>query len=174
MGDPNIWEPEWERASSEPPFLGRATRVGAPAGSRELGASLYEMEAGGAVSPYHLHHGNEELLVVLSGRPRLRTTHGTRRLEPGAVVAFLPGPSGAHRVSNPGPEPARVLIVSTMHFPEVAEHVSTGTTMAMTGPAEGKIFAAGSDQPFIELFTRAMAVDAEFDESQPDGPGAGS
>lgn len=168
VSDPNIWEPEWERESSEPPFLGRATRVGAPAGSRELGASVYEMETGGAVSPYHVHHGNEELLVVLSGRPRLRTTEGTRRLEAGSVVSFLPGPSGAHRISNPGPETARVLIISTMHFPEIAEHVSTGTTMAMTGPAEGKIFAAGREQPFIELFTQAMNVDAEFDASAPD------
>jgi uncharacterized cupin superfamily protein len=126
------------------------------------------MEAGGAVSPYHLHHGNEELLVVLSGRPRLRDPDGTRRLEPGAVVSFLPGPSGAHRISNPGPAPARVLIISTMHFPEVAEHVSTGTTMAMTGPAEGKIFAAGTDQPFSELFTQAMNVDADYDQSQPE------
>jgi uncharacterized cupin superfamily protein len=115
------------------------------------------------VSPYHLHHGNEELAIVLSGQPLLRTPEGSRRLAAGAVVSFRPGPGGAHRLSNPGPELARILVVSTMRFPEVAEHVSTGTTMAMTGPAEGKVFPSGVDRDFLELYLEAIAVDAEHD-----------
>jgi uncharacterized cupin superfamily protein len=50
--------------------------------------------------------------VVLSGRPELPTPDGARRLEPGAVVGFPRGEEGAHGVSNPGPEPASVLLVS--------------------------------------------------------------
>ena len=121
MSDPNVFEPSWEPGT--PPGL-RGARVGAAAGATELGATVYELEPGSAISPYHLHHGNEELLVVLSGRPLLRTPDGTRRLEPGAVVAFPRGPDGAHRVANPGDEPARVLLVSTMNLPEIAVHVT--------------------------------------------------
>ena len=163
MDDPNVHEPEWEVDFRDTPARSRALRVGAAAGAHDLGASLYELQPGGAVSPYHLHHGNEELLVVLSGQPRLRTPEGIRSLRSGAVVAFPPGPDGAHRVSNPGPDIARVLIVATMRFPEVAEHLSTGTTMALTGPAEGKVFAAGTDRDFMELYHEAMASDLEHE-----------
>src|SRR3954452_8351898 len=100
MADPNALHPEWDAERADEPFRVRVMRAGARAGARELGASLYEIDPGGAVSPYHLHHANEELLLGVAGRPLLRTPAGTRRLEPGAVVAFPPGPEGAHRISN--------------------------------------------------------------------------
>src|SRR3954466_11381163 len=121
MADPNVLHPEWDVELTDPPFRAKVSRVAHRAGGTELGASIFEVEAGGAVSPYHVHHGNEELLIVLSGRPLLRTPAGARTLSPGEVVAFPRGPDGAHRVANPqDSEPARVLLISTMHFPEVA------------------------------------------------------
>jgi uncharacterized cupin superfamily protein len=163
MTDPNVHEPEWEVDYRDTAVKMRGVRVGAAAGAQRLGASLYEVQPGGAVAPYHLHHGNEELAVVLSGEPLLRTPSGSRRLSAGAVVSFLPGPGGAHRLSNPGPDTVRVLLISTMNFPEIAEHVSTGTTMAMIGPAEGKVFPAGADSEFLEAYTAAITADAELD-----------
>jgi uncharacterized cupin superfamily protein len=157
--DPNVHEPQWESDNRDAPVRNRTARVGAAAGAQQLGAAVFELEPGGAVAPYHLHHGNEELLVVLRGRPLLRTPDGTRRLESGAVVSFRPGPDGAHRISNPGDEPVRVLMISTMRYPEVAEHVSTGTMMAMTGPGEGKVFPSGTDQEFLTMFLAAVAAD---------------
>ncbi len=138
----------------------------AQAPTRELGATLYEIDPGGAVSPYHVHHGNE-LLVVLSGTPQLRTPGGVRELEPGAVVSFPRGPEGAHRVSNASTEPARVLLVSTMHFPEVAEHLDTGAVLAMTGPEAGHVFPAGSDQPVMEMLVEGMEAAAGEQEERP-------
>src|SRR5918912_259870 len=138
--EPNINQPQWDAEMPDAPFRAKAMRVGAHAGSQELGATLYEIEPGGAISPYHFHHANEELLVVLAGSPEVRTPGGPRRVAPGAVVAFPRGDDGAHAVTNPGPEPARVLLVSTMHFPDVAEHVDTGTLLAITGQAAGRAF----------------------------------
>jgi len=158
----NVFEPEWEH-EMEAPFSVRAQRVGAAAGAQRLGATLYEIDPGGAVSPYHVHHGNEEMLVVLAGAPSVRTPGGVRELAPGDVLAFPMGPDGAHRVFNDGAEPARVLIVSTMNFPEVAEHLDTGTALAMTGPAQGKVFPHGTDVPVLDALLRAMQVGAERD-----------
>jgi uncharacterized cupin superfamily protein len=172
MSDPNVLHPEWEADFRDTPVRMRAVRVGAAAGAQELGASLYEVEPGGVVAPYHLHHANEELAVVLAGEPLLRTPDGTRRLTPGSVVAFVAGPDGAHRMSNPGPEVARVLIVSTMNFPEIAEHVTTGTTLAMTGPGEGKVFPSGNEVEFLEAYQRAIAGDADRYDGTP-GEAAG-
>lgn len=159
-----MFEPEWEVDYRDTPVRMRGVRLGSAAGAQQLGASLYEVQPGGVVAPYHLHHANEELAVVLSGEPLLRTPQGTRRLAAGAVVVFPAGPDGAHRISNPGSEVVRVLIVSTMHFPEIAEHLSTGTTLAMTGPAEGKVFPSGTDTEFLSAYQQAIVRDFELDE----------
>jgi uncharacterized cupin superfamily protein len=168
--EPNVLQPEWDAEMPDAPFRARALRAGAQAGARELGATLYELDAGGAISPYHFHHANEELLVVLSGSPEIRTHAGTRRVPAGAVVAFPRGEGGAHAVTNPGPEPARLLFVSTMHFPDVAEHVDTGATLAITGQAAGRVFPAGSDVPFPDAVLAAFQANGEVAERDQPAP----
>jgi uncharacterized cupin superfamily protein len=100
---------------------------------------VYELGPGNWV-PYHFHHGWEELLVVLSGRPTLKAPDGSRQLEPGAVVFFPTGPDGAHGLSNETDEPARVLMASTLGTPEVVEYPDLGqiTAQAKTGSQTGE------------------------------------
>jgi uncharacterized cupin superfamily protein len=167
--EPNIHEPEWDAEMPDPPFRAKAARVGAHAGAQDLGATLYDIEAGGAISPYHAHHANEELVIVLSGRPVVRTPAGPRRVDTGAVLAFPKGEGGAHAVTNPGPEPARVLVVSTMRFPDVAEHLDTGALLAITGLAAGRAFPADSDVPFADAVLRAMQAEAAAEAEAGDG-----
>ena len=167
--DPTLLEPVGDLNRSESPLRMRAARLAAAAGARRLGTALYELLPGGVVAPYHLHHGNEELLLVLSGAPRLQTPDADRRLAPGAVVSFPPGPGGAHRISNPGPDPVRLLIVSTQEFPEIAEYPTTGTTLVLTGPGEGKAFPPGADADFYALYGEAIAADAA--DPAPDSAG---
>jgi hypothetical protein len=61
---------------------------GAAAGARELGCSLFELDAGGQAVPYHAHYANEEWLIVLEGALELRTPEGNREVPRGTVVAF--------------------------------------------------------------------------------------
>jgi uncharacterized cupin superfamily protein len=125
---PNIFEPEWDAERDEPPFRWRRARLGRQAGSRELGASLFELPPGSAPSPLHAHYANEEMIVVLAGRPTLTTGDGApRELAPGDLVACPAGREGAHRIDNHADEPARVLIVSTMRAPEINEMLEDGT-----------------------------------------------
>jgi uncharacterized cupin superfamily protein len=161
VSDPNLNQPEWDFERAE--FGARAMRLGPRAGAEQLGATLYEIDPGGAAAPYHLHYGNEELLIVVSGTPQLRTPDGIRALEPGSVVGFPRGAAGAHRVFNPGDEPARVIIVSTMNFPEVAQHVDTGTWLTLVGPRDGKAFRAGTDVTFMDVLPEAMRAGTERD-----------
>jgi uncharacterized cupin superfamily protein len=62
------------------------------------------------------------LLVVLRGRPTLRTGDGMRRLVEGEVVHFPVGPEGAHALSNETDESVRYVMASTLSSPEVAEY----------------------------------------------------
>jgi uncharacterized cupin superfamily protein len=95
-------------------------RFGKRIGASMLGGSLYELLPDQSICPYHYEYGNEEWLIVLEGRPTLRTPRGTQKLDPGDVVCFPPGPDGGHKVTNRTKEHIRVLMVSTMVEPSVA------------------------------------------------------
>ena len=123
---PNVFEPDWDAEQDEPPFTWRRSRVGRQARAEKLGASVFELVPGSSSFPLHVHHANEELLVVLAGTPTLRTLEGGRELSPGDVVAFPSGPRGAHRIDNRSDSPVRFLIVSTMISPEVNEYPDSG------------------------------------------------
>jgi uncharacterized cupin superfamily protein len=125
---PNLFEPDWDAERDDPPFRWRRARLAQQAGARQLGASLFELPPGAATFPLHAHYANEELLVVVAGRPTLTRADGsTRVLEPGELVACPVGRDGAHRLDNESGEPARVLIVSTMNAPEINEMLEDGT-----------------------------------------------
>jgi len=123
---PNVFEPEWDAERDAEPFRWKRALVGRQSGARDLGASLFEVAPGAATFPLHAHFANEELLVVLSGRPTLRTREAERELAPGEVVAFVAGLEGAHRIDNRTDEPVRLLIVSTMRAPEINAMIDEG------------------------------------------------
>ena len=93
---PNILDPEWDAERDAPPYRWRRARLGRQAGSRDLGASLFEVPPGATMFPLHTHFNNEEMLIVLEGTPTLQTRDETRTLGAGEVVAFRAGREGTH------------------------------------------------------------------------------
>jgi uncharacterized cupin superfamily protein len=77
----NINDPLFDEPREHPGFRALRARVSRHAGSERLGMSLWEVPAGEAAYPYHHHLAEEELVVVLDGRPSLRTPEGWRELE---------------------------------------------------------------------------------------------
>jgi uncharacterized cupin superfamily protein len=136
VGDDNVWSDEWDDADDWSGGGGRSKRL--PRGPG-LGASVYELGPGNFVV-YHFHHASEEWLVVLRGRPTLRTPAGTRALAEGDAVHFPTGPDGAHGVSNETDEAVRFVMVSTLVSPEVVEYPDLGqiTAQARTGSQTGE------------------------------------
>jgi uncharacterized cupin superfamily protein len=128
----NVLEPDWDAAQDRPPFTWRRARIGRQAGSEKLGASLYELAPGSSSFPLHVHHANEELIIVLAGHPTLRTLEGERELEPGELIACPTGRRGAHRLDNRAREDARVLVISTMVAPELNEYPDSDKLWART------------------------------------------
>jgi uncharacterized cupin superfamily protein len=104
-----------------------------------LGASVYELGPGNTTA-YHFHHGSEELLVVLRGRPTLRTPEGERQLAEGEAVHFPLGPDGAHGLRNDTDATARFVVAGIRVSPEVAEYpdVNKVTAQARTGSLTGE------------------------------------
>ena len=105
----------------------------------ELGATVYELGPAN-FTVYHFHHGSEELLIVLSGRPTLRTPEGERVLAEGEAVHFPPGPDGSHGIRNDTDEPVRLVVAGTRASPEVVEYPDLGqiTVQARTTSQTGE------------------------------------
>jgi uncharacterized cupin superfamily protein len=113
-GSFNLFSGELEPGlfSERPGHGWRSVRLGDRLGGKLLGMSVYELEPGQKTFPYHYHLLREEWLLVLAGRPTLRSADGEQVLEPGDVVVFPPGAAGAHALRNDGKAPARVAIFS--------------------------------------------------------------
>jgi uncharacterized cupin superfamily protein len=129
----NLFADEWDETDETDGYRGRWRTVGKTLEAKRIGGSLYELDPGSRVCPYHYHFAEEEWLLVVAGEPTLRTPDGTRRLAPWDVVAFPRGPAGGHDVRNETDEPVRVLMLSSLSEVEVCVY-----------PDSGKIGAWGS------------------------------
>ncbi|MEA2399589.1 MAG: hypothetical protein QOK25_3145 [Thermoleophilaceae bacterium] len=145
----NVFEPEWQAEIVADGMVLRALRVGAQAGGQRLGATLYEMEPGASVSPLHLHHANEEMLLVLSGEATVRRPDSEWTAGPGELIAFPVGAPGAHQIVNRSDAPVRVLMISTMTTPDVAEHLDSGKILTITSE---------EDQPGLHAYRKSDEV----------------
>jgi uncharacterized cupin superfamily protein len=137
----NIFEDEWDETAMPTPagFGWRSLGIARRLGGELIGASLYEIPPGKKTFPYHWHAANEELLLVVDGRPTLRSPAGERELERGELVAFPASPDGAHQLRNDGEQPARVLMLSTRLTPEILEYPDTGKVGLASVPGQRRL-----------------------------------
>ena len=156
MSDVNLFSVAVTEDADEPAGYGtRYARIGPLVGSELLGLSVYELPPDQSICPYHYELGCDEWLLVLSGRPTLRTPGGERELRPWDCVFFPDGEEGAHKVTNRTGETLRVAMLSNRSEPGAAGY-----------PDSGKI----GIWPPGELFRLADTVDY-FDGELPAPPG---
>jgi uncharacterized cupin superfamily protein len=122
----NINHPVFDEPREYEGFRCLRARIGRQAGTEKIGASLFELPPGQAAYPYHWHMAEEELIIVLTGNPSLRTSEGWRDLEPGEAVAFPVGEQGAHQLLNRNADTVRFLAVSNQQ-PDIIIRPDSGT-----------------------------------------------
>jgi uncharacterized cupin superfamily protein len=133
-------------------YRSAANRFGPSIGASQMGGTVYDLPPGQSICPYHYEY-DEEWLFVLAGTPLVRTPEGEERLDPGDVVCFVPGPEGAHKVTNDGGEDAgtvRVLMLSTITDPAIAFYPDSDKV---------GVFNGRSGDEFRLLFPRGSGVD---------------
>lgn len=132
----NLHGDDWDRVEERPGWRSKDAWVGARIDAEMIGGSLYELEPGDRLWPYHTHHANEEWLVVVRGRPTLRTPEGERELDEGDVVCFRRGKDGFHQIRNATDAPVRVLMLSTLVAPDIVEYPDSGKVGARSVAGE--------------------------------------
>ncbi len=147
----NLNGDEWDRVEERPGWRSKDAWVGAHIGAELIGGSMYELEPGDRLWPYHTHHGNEEWMIVLRGRPTLRTPEGEQELAEGDVVCFPRGKDGFHQVRNGTDEPIRVLMLSTLLAPDIVEYADSNKISVLDGRGERLLRAfRGADAEYWE------------------------
>ncbi len=134
----NVYGTDWDGTQDHPGYEWHRIRLARRLGGEMLGASVYVLGPSQKSFPYHFHHANEEMLIVLEGDVTVRTPDGEHAASAGDSLIFSKGPGGAHQVINDSGSPARILMVSTMVEPEIAEYPDSGNIGVFAGRAPGE------------------------------------
>jgi uncharacterized cupin superfamily protein len=157
---PNIGNANYQVRQGPPGFNSKRARIGYELGTEKVGVSLWELPPGEAAYPYHFHYSDEEVVIVLAGRPTLRTPAGERVLEQGEALRFPLGEEGAHQLWNATEEPVRFLAVSNSGHRDIAVYPDSDKVGAVERTADGS--------GFHSFFALGSAVDYWDGETAPE------
>ena len=142
----NFNEAPLEREVREPLYDGMGARLARGTAALKLGATIDVLAPGKRGCPYHLHHAQEEMFIVLEGHGTMRVAGEMLAVKPGDIVFVPPGPDYPHQMINTSDAPLKYLSISTREFPEVCEY-----------PDSNKV------QSFSPAFRRMGRLDTDLD-----------
>ncbi len=114
----------------EPLYDTRCARLAAGTAAVKLGIGIDIVEPGKRGCPYHLHHAQEEMFVILEGEGTLRVAGEMLPVAAGDVVFIPPGPEYPHQFINTSDAPLKYLSISTRETPEICEYPDSGKFLA--------------------------------------------
>jgi uncharacterized cupin superfamily protein len=118
-------------------FSAQLGAIGSRIGAKKLGCRLVELPPGKAGWPFHCHHANEELFVILSGSGSVRYGEQVYPLRAGDILSAPAGRSHAHQISNTSDQLLRYLAISTMQDPDITEYPDSNKLGIFAGSPPG-------------------------------------
>lgn len=147
----NFNEVELTRLVREPHYDAMGARLAKGTAAQKLGASFDVLAPGKRGCPYHLHHAQEEMFIILEGAGTLRVAGEMLPIRTGDVIFIPPGPEYPHQVINTSDAPLKYLSISTMEAPEICEYLDSGKFLA-----EGSLH---SSKPFEVIDRHDKSLD---------------
>ena len=86
-------------------------RLAPPTGLTEFGASHVRLDPGAWSSQRHWHEGEDEMVVMLSGKATLIEDDGETELVAGDIVAWPKGVRNGHHLVNRGDTPCTFVAI---------------------------------------------------------------
>jgi len=121
----------------DPLYDSIGARLAAGTAALKLGASVDIVPPGKRSCPYHFHHAQEEMFVVLEGQGSLRVAGEMLPISTGDVMFIPPGPDYPHQIINTSDAPLKYLSISTRERPEIVEYPDSNKYQAIGGPDAG-------------------------------------
>jgi len=138
----NLNDVSLEREQRLPLYDTLCARLAPGTAARKLGASIDVVAPGMRSCPYHFHHVQEEMFIVLEGRGTLRVAGEMLPLVSGDVVFIPPGADYPHQIINQSDAPLKYLSVGTSELPDIVEYPDSGKYLAKTRDEDGTVFRA--------------------------------
>ena len=114
----------WERGTL---YGGSDVRIGPMIGVKDLGISFSEVPPGKSGCPFHNHHVEDEMFIVIEGEGTYRFGDQSYPIKAGSVLgAPAGGRDTAHQIINTGATPLRYYAISTMSLADVCEYPDSG------------------------------------------------
>ena len=126
----------------DPLYGSHWARLAVGTAASKLGASVDIVPPGKRGCPYHLHHAQEEMFVILEGSGTLRVAGQMLPIRQGDVIFIPPGPQYPHQIINTSDAPLKFLSISTQDTPEICEYPDSGKFLARSGSGEARAFQA--------------------------------
>jgi uncharacterized cupin superfamily protein len=127
----NFNESTMESFVRAPLYESTGARLGTDTAAVKLGASIDIVPPGKRSCPYHYHHAQEEMFIVIEGTGTLRVAGEMLPLKTGDVVFIPAGPEYPHQILNTSDEPLKYLSISTRESPEVCVYPDSGKYQAI-------------------------------------------
>lgn len=97
--------------------------MGKAIGAEKLGCMYMQVEPGKRAFPFHNHHANEEMFVILEGTGTYRLGDQEYAIKAGDICAApTGGKDTAHQIINTGEVTLRYLSLSTKQDPDICEY----------------------------------------------------
>lgn len=115
-------------------YTSSRAQIGTHIGARNLAYNLTVLPPGKVQCPFHNHHGEEEMFLILEGEGELRFGDQRYPIRKHDVIGCPPGgPEVAHQIINTGTTTMRYLALSTLVEVEACEYPDSQKVSIVTG-----------------------------------------
>jgi uncharacterized cupin superfamily protein len=129
----NLDDVEFDDIEENGKYTSKRGSISAHIGARKLGYNLTVVPPGKIQCPFHCHHGEEEMFLILEGEGELRFGGQRYPIRRHDVIACPQGgPEVAHQIINTGTTTMRYLALSTMSEVDTCEYPDSGKILIVT------------------------------------------
>ena len=134
----NLDEVAFDDVEENGPYTSRRGSIGRHIGARKLGYNLTVLPPGKVQCPFHSHHGEEEMFLIIEGEGELRFGDQHYPIRKHDVIACPPGgPEVAHQIINTGQTTMRYLALSTLSEVDACEYPDSRKVAIYAGQSAG-------------------------------------
>jgi uncharacterized cupin superfamily protein len=137
----NLNEIDNFEVSDDGPFQERYAGVSDKIGAQKLGYSITIVPPGKKVCPFHNHHVNEEMFLILEGEGTLRFGEQEYPIKEQDVIACPPGGREvAHQIINTSQQDLKYFCLSTNEPVDICEYPDSNKVLSMSGKPGNRTF----------------------------------
>jgi len=133
----NLDDVEFDDVEENGIYTSKRGSIGRLIGAKKLGYNLTVVPPGKVQCPFHCHHGEEEMFLVIEGEGELRFGDQRYPIRAHDVIACPQGgPEVAHQIINTGTTTLRYLALSTLAELDASEYPDS-QKVSIVGGAPG-------------------------------------